>query len=80
MKPEGVLGLGPKSRSPSDPIPTVEHMFKNNAFGDEGRNMFALYFGRKGVNDSYIWFGGYSHAWLRKYLNGPTLNRKEIDD
>jgi len=81
MRPEGVLGLAPKSRSPTDPIPTVEHMFKNNAFGDEGRNMFALYFGRKGLNPSYIWFGGYSHAWLKTYLpNGANLNRKEIDD
>lgn len=82
MRPEGVLGLGPKARSKSDPVPTVEHMFKKNTFGSQGRNMFALSFGRykQGIITSYIWFGGYSHAWLRTYIqNGAQLTNKEID-
>lgn len=68
MMPDGVLGLGPSARGLTDPIPLVDHMFKKRTFGAEGRAMFALYFGKKDKNDSHIWFGGYSHNFLRTYI------------
>jgi len=45
MEPEGVLGLGPKPRSNSDPMVTMEHLFREKIFGSAGKNMFSLYFG-----------------------------------
>lgn len=80
MMPEGVLGLGPMARNTGDPIPTIEHMFKKQAFGPEGRAMFSLYFGTKGINNSYIWFGGYSHNWLRTFISdGAKMSVKQIE-
>jgi len=42
--------------------------------------MFSLYFGLNGINKSYIWFGGYSHNFLRGFVTGGAkMNNEEID-